>query len=337
MSFSVSILLPFHNALDTLPACLNSIRKQDHRHWELIAVNDQSTDGSAAWLRQQAAADQRILVIDNPEKGLVNALNQGLSSCSHPLVARMDADDLMHPLRLSRQVAHFERVPDLALSATRVRLFPRELIQKGFHEYIRWQNQCCTRTTIAREIYIESPFAHPSVMFRKKLICQLGAYRQGPFPEDYDLWLRLFHSGQPMEKLPEILVDWRESPRRVSRTDPRCSREAFDRLRAEYLARDPRFLARADHFVIWGAGRKTRKRCRHLLQKGFRPRAWIDIDPRKIGNEIQGIPVVDSAWLRADPHPFVLVYVTNHGAREEIAAELDGLDYVQGADYLAVG
>ena len=337
MSLFVSILLPFHNALDTLPACLRSIQAQEHPHWELIAVNDQSTDGSRPWFRQQTLRDKRIRIIDNPEKGLVNALNLGLAACSHPLVARMDADDVMSPQRLLQQISHFRRCPDLALSATQVRLFPKEQIQNGFLEYIRWQNLCCSRDDIARQIYIESPFAHPSVMFRKSCVQQLGGYRSGPFPEDYDLWLRLFHSGLPMEKLPQVLLDWRESPDRVSRTDPRCSREAFDRLRASYLARDPRFLARADDFVIWGAGRKTRKRCHHLLKQGLQPRAWVDIDPKKIGNEIRGIPVVDSAWLEAHGHPFVLIYVANHGARGDIARELDSQGYVLGQDYLAVG
>ncbi|BAO44340.1 glycosyltransferase [Thiolapillus brandeum] len=337
MSSFVSILLPFHNALDTLPACLHSIRKQDHPHWELVAVDDQSTDGSARWLQAQALADHRIRVLANPDKGLVNALNYGLSVCRHELVARMDADDIMHGQRLSRQISHFQHNPDLVLSATQVRLFPEHLIRKGFLEYIRWQNQCCTRSAITNQIYIESPFAHPSVMFKKRPVQQLGGYRQGAFPEDYDLWLRLFHSDHPMEKLPEVLLEWRESLSRVSRTDPRCSREAFDRLRAHYLARDPRFLNHADNFVIWGAGRKTRKRCKHLLEQGFRPNAWVDIDPKKIGNQLQGIPVVNSHWLNTHGHPLVLIYVANHGAREDIARELDGLGYTPGKDYLAVG
>ena len=337
MSGFISILLPFHNARDTLPACLESILAQTHPHWELVAVNDQSTDSSEAWLRTLARRDRRIRVLDNPRKGLVSALNHGLAACRHELVARMDADDIMYPRRLAAQLAHFSRKPELALSATRVRLFPEALIEKGFREYIRWQNLCCSSADISRQIYVESPFAHPSVMFRKTLVQTLGGYRQGGFPEDYDLWLRLFHSGQPMEKLPEILLDWRESPNRVSRTDPRCSREAFDRLRARYLARDPRFLAHRNQFVIWGAGRKTRKRCRHLLEQGFRPRAWVDIDPKKIGNEIGGIPVVGSDWLARNGRPFVLIYVANHGAREDIAGELDALGYVQGKDYLAVG
>jgi FlaA1/EpsC-like NDP-sugar epimerase len=140
-----------------------------------------------------------------------------------------------------------------------------------------------------------------------------------------------------MEKLPQVLLRWRDHPQRLSRTDPRCSRQAFDRLRAHYLARDPRFLAHAQNFAIWGAGRKTRRRCDHLLQQGYRPKAWIDIDPRKIGNRVDGIEVVDARWLAAHDRPFVLVYVTNHGAREEIMEELEGMGYRPGEDCLAVG
>ncbi len=337
MPETISILLPFRNAGSTLAECVDSILAQTHPHWELVAVNDHSEDGGDQWLRQLARRDSRIRVLNNPRKGLVNALNHGLAACRHELVARMDADDIMYSQRLAAQLNHFSNGHELALSATQVRLFPEALIEKGFREYIRWQNQCRSAADIARQIYVESPFAHPSVMFRKSRIQALGAYRHGLFPEDYDLWLRLFHSGQPMEKLPEVLLDWRESPKRVSRTDPRCSREAFDNLRARYLARDSRLLAHRDNFVIWGAGRKTRKRCRHLLDLGFQPRAWVDIDPKKIGNEIRGTPVVNSGWLARNGRPFVLIYVANHGAREDIAEELDTLGYAQGENYLAVG
>lgn len=250
----------------------------------------------------------------------------------------MDADDLMHPERLERQYAHLCRHPRLTLLGCAAELFPRSGIQAGYRKYMRWQNHCLTPRQIADQIYIESPFAHPSVIFRKQAVMELGGYREGPFPEDYDLWLRLHHAGRRMEKLPDVLLRWREYPQRTSRTDPRCSRQAFDRLSADFLARDPRLLARREEFVIWGAGRKTRKRCNLLLEKGFQPRAWIDIDPRKIGNRLRGVPVVDPDWLTTrQPRPFVLVYVTNHGARGLIAADLEALGFRQGEDFLAVG
>jgi len=103
------------------------------------------------------------------------------------------------------------------------------------------------------------------------------------------------------------------------------------------VAGDPRFLEHGDNFAIWGAGRKTRRRSDHLLKHGFHPRAWVDIDPRKIGNRIGETPVVGAEWLKENGNPFVLVYVANHGAREEIMEALQKMGYRPGQDCLAVG
>lgn len=336
-SIKVSVLLPFRNAEATLEACLDSIEAQTLKDYELLAINDSSSDRSVAMVAARAQRDDRIRLLHNPARGLVAALNYGLAAARSPLVARMDADDLMHPGRLNSQYCFLHAHPEIDLVGTCVRLFPDSAIDAGYREYIRWQNQCLSPKDIAADIYIESPFAHPSVMLRTAKVLQLGGYREGAFPEDYDLWLRMHHAGSRMAKLPDILLDWRDHPQRTSRIDPRCSREAFDRLRACYLSRDPRFKRHRDNFVIWGAGRKTRQRCRHLLEKGLHPTAWIDIDPRKIGNRLNGVPVVSPDWLAQQPKPFVLCYVSNHGARDLIAAQLQAMDYKRSKNYLMVG
>jgi glycosyltransferase involved in cell wall biosynthesis len=333
----ISILLPCRDAAATLAECLDSIQAQTFPDFELVALDDHSTDATPDLLRHYAAGDSRIRVLDNPGSGLIDALNAGLMATRSRYVARMDGDDRMHPARLQRQYQHLRNNRGTHLLGCCATLFPQEIVTEGYREYMRWQNGCLSEQQIANEIYIESPFAHPSVVFDREAVLKLGGYRDGPFPEDYDLWLRLFHAGLRLEKIPDLLLEWRESGDRTSRVDSRYSREAFDRLRARYLARDPRFVARSDRFAIWGAGRKTRLRCRHLLAQGVTPVAWIDIDPRKIGNRIDGIPVVPPEWLDRRPHPFVLVYVANHGARELIGQELEQMGYAQGHDYLAVG
>ena len=134
------------------------------------------------------------------------------------------------------------------------------------------------------------------------------------------------------------LLRWRDHPQRLSRSDPRCDREAFDRLRADYLALDARLRSARDRLVIWGAGRRTRQRAAHLLRRGYRPQAWIDIDPRKLDNRIDGVPVVPPTWLRGRrPRPFVLCYVASHGARPRVEADLSRLDFRKAVDYLHVG
>ena len=142
-----------------------------------------------------------------------------------------------------------------------------------------------------------------------------------------------------MEKLPEILLDWRESDDRLSRVSENYSRIAFDRIRADYLSQDKRIHNK--QIAFWGAGRKTRQRVQYLLDKGFEPVVWIDIDPRKIGNRINGAEVVEPAWLEQPTSDgdklFVLNYVTNHGARDISRNYLQHIGYVMGRDYLEVG
>lgn len=309
----ISIVMPFRNAAATLPECIASIHAQTYRDFEVIAVDDRSTDKSAELCRRAG-----FTVIE--AQGLVAALNAGLDAARGESLARMDADDVMHPERLEAQLALMR---DYDIVAAQVELFPEDGIRAGYREYVRWQNSVITPEQIAANLFVESPFAHPSVMMRRGF-----RYADGPFPEDYELWLRLHASGARMAKVPRVLLRWRESATRASRVDPRYSRDAFDRLRARWLApRLPR------EFVVWGAGQRARRRVRLL---GRMPAAWVDVDPRKIGTILHGAPVHSYEWLRRR-RAFVLIYVTNHHARDEASRVLEEWGYRPGADYLAVG
>lgn len=330
----VSVLMPIFNAEKTLVECLDSILDQTLEEFELVAVNDNSTDRSVEVLRSYN--DSRISIIENQQKGIVSALNLGLQSCRSDLVARMDADDVMYVDRLKKQFAVMTDDASITLCATQARKFPEEIIKAGYAEYMHWQNACLSRQDIGNQIYIESPFAHPSVMFRKHRVMELGGYKQGEFPEDYELWLRLFNAGKHMMKLDEVLIDWRESDSRLSRTSSRYSDAAFEHIRAEYLVKDWRLQGRK--IVFWGAGRKTRQRTQYLIDRGIKPVAWIDIDNKKIGKQYNGASVFLPEWLRQrhNERPFVLNYVRNHGVRDLCRQYLDKAGYVMGQDYLDV-
>jgi glycosyltransferase involved in cell wall biosynthesis len=337
----ISVLLPFRNAAPTIAAALESIASQSRRDFELLAVDDGSTDASVEIVASFRRTLPSLTIITPRERGLVAALNAGLAAARGELVARMDADDSMHPERLARQAAYLGSNPSLCAAGSRVELFSEEgEIAAGYREYVRWQNRCVTPSDVAEEIYVESPLAHPAVMFRRDVIAEAGSYHDGDFPEDYELWLRLHALGLGMGKVDEVLLRWRESAGRASRRDPRYRREAFDRLRAAYLARDVR-LRSGREIAVWGAGFRSRRRVALLdaaLPSGLPIAAWIDIDPRKIGRTLRGAPVTDPEWLaHRRERPFVLVYVTNHGAREEIGTALAGLGYRRGTDWIAVG
>ncbi|MEF3272951.1 MAG: glycosyltransferase [Chloroflexus sp.] len=332
----VSVILPIRNAALTLPACLHSLARQTLTDYEVLAIDDGSQDESPDIVAAAAARDTRITLVQAGSIGLPAALNLGLALARAPIIARMDADDVMHPARLEWQWQALQAHPELALIASRVVAFPARAVRAGLREYVRWQNQVLTPAQVAAEIYVEAPFAHPSVMYRRSIVQAVGGYSDGFWPEDYELWLRMHAAGLPMAKLPYNLLAWRERPDRATRTDPRYAREAFDELRARFLAQDP-CLHSGRPLVYWGAGRVTRQRARRLIERGFPPAAWIDIDPAKIGQTIWGARVYAPSWLERQPKPFVLVYVTNHGARDLINSWLAKMGYQPRVDYLNVG
>ncbi len=332
----VSVLIPFRNAASTLMEALRSIQSQSFTQFEVVAIDDGSDDESPQIFGEIAERDSRMKLIRPGRIGLVAALNLGLSLCKAPFVARMDADDIMHPQRLELQREFMLANPEICLVSTMVEMFPPERITEGYREYLRWQDSCLTPEEIRREIYVEAPFVHPTVMFRKESVVKVGGYKDGPFPEDYELWLRMCQAGYKMAKIPQRLLLWRDHPGRLTRVDPRYSPQAFEEIRARYLSLDPRVRGPRD-VVIWGAGRRTRQRAKLVMELGVRPKAWIDVDPRKIGKRIWGLEVKPPSWLAQKERPFVLVYVRTHGAREEISKNLSSMDYIKGEDFLFVG
>lgn len=332
----VSILMPFRNAEETLTDALLSIQAQSLSQFEVVGVDDGSEDGSPRIFKKLAEKDGRMRLIQPGRIGLVGALNLGLSLSRSQLVARMDADDIMDPQRLQLQYEFMLKNPEISLVATMVEIFPPDRITQGYREYLRWQDSCLTPEDIEAEIYVEAPFVHPTVMFRRDRVLEIGGYRDGCFPEDYELWLRMFQRGCKMAKIPRRLLLWRDHPRRLSRVDPRYSLEAFEKIRARYLSMDPRIKGPRD-LVIWGAGRRSRKRAKLLMELGVRPVAWIDIDPKKLGKKIWGLEVKPWQWLAGREKPFVLVYVRTHGARDDIGENLKSMGYRKGDDFLFVG
>ena len=333
---AVSVILPVYNAEKTLDETLGSIQQQSFQDYELIIVDDGSTDNSADISRRHQQKDSRISVLSQSNYGVIQASNRALKQAVGRYIARMDADDIMHVERLQTQFDFLENSPKIDVVGCQVELFPAELIQGGFIEYIRWQNACIDTDDICDERYVELTMANPTLFIRRTVMMALGGYRQGDFPEDYDLFLRLAKHGYKAEKISQVLHYWRESTHRLTRTDPRYSRDAFDSLRAKYLVEDNR-LHSGRPIIVWGAGRKTRQRASLLLEYGIEFEAWVDIDPNKIGNCVQGIPVRAPGCLQVTNKPFVLVYVNNRGARDLIAGDLAEMGYQRGLDYLMVG
>lgn len=327
--------MPVWNGGATLAAALESLLAQSLAHFEIIVVDDGSTDETPHILNHYAARDSRVRPLRIAHGGIVAALNHGLAHVRAPLVARMDADDICHPHRLALQVAHLDTHPGTGLVASRVTFGGDRTTAGGLAHHVDWMNTLLTHEAIALARFRESPLAHPSVMFRTALVAQHGGYAEGPFPEDYELWLRWLDAGVRMEKLSQELVVWNDPPTRLTRTHANYAPEAFTLLRTHFLARW--LHAHNPHGPdIWvvGAGRASRGRARPLQQHNIHIRAWIDIDPRKIGNIVEGLPVIGRDAMPRPGQGFLVAFLGGHGAGDELAAFLDGAGYLPGRDYL---
>lgn len=327
----ISVVLPFRDGADTLDSALHSIAEQTCGGFECVLIDNGSLDGAAALARRRAARDPRFRVV-HADGGLVNALNTGIATARAPLIARMDADDLAHPTRLDRQIAALQADPSLSISSCLVECFPASAVRDGMRRYAAWLNSLRTPEQIRDALFVESPIAHPSAVVTRAALAAVGGYHETGGPEDYDLWLRLVLSGHRAAKVPEVLLSWRESPRRLSRVDPRYHRRRFF---AAKLAHFPSAVPPADRVQICGAGPTGRRWARALAMRGYSVERFIDVAPRRWGRTLDGVPVVPPGTPdRRDG--FTLVAAGSPGARERIEGWLQQCGLRAWDDYLAV-
>ncbi|MGD8758842.1 MAG: glycosyltransferase [Anaerolineales bacterium] len=334
----VSVLMPCYNAAATLDEAVESILTQTLPQFELVAVDDGSQDDTLPRLQAWQRRDPRLRLIAIPHGGIIQALNAGLAACRAPLVARMDADDRAHPERLAEQVTFLEARPELAAAGCLVEAFPKKQVRQGFQIYLDWLNGLTTPEAIAREIYIESPLPHPSVVIRRHWLERMGGYQEHGWPEDYDLWLRMHLASARFAKVRRVLLSWREHAERLTRTDRRYSVENFLRAKARYLMQGP--LRGREALIIWGAGQMGRRLSKHLIRNQAPLVAFIDIDPAKIGRQRRGKPILASSdlpnWWRRYQSPVLLAAVGSRGARALIRQQLVEFGLVEGQDWWAV-
>ena len=329
----VSVLLPFRDAEATLEEACASVLSQHGPTLELIAVDDGSRDASLSLARRIADADPRVRVLMGEGRGIAHALNLAASTALAPLLARMDADDVALPGRLAAQHDALLASPQLAALGTQVELFPEEHVGEGMRRYVAWQNALISPEEHRRQLFVESPLCHPSTMLRRGALRAVSGYREGPFPEDYDLWLRLDAAGYALAKLPEVLLRWRRGPHVATTRDARYADAPFPQLKAPFLA--ARLARHPTRLVdVWGAGQTGRRMARALEHAGVRADRFIDIDPRKLGRIARGAPIVPADALAPPGERWVVVALGARGARDLVRAELLRRGHREGHDFL---
>ncbi len=208
---SMSVIVPVRNSERYISELVNSVLSQAFADFELLVIDDGSSDATEAILAEFQKADPRLRVFKNPGAGLVDALNHGIACASSELIARMDADDVCLPDRLQRQYDYLGGHPEIAAVGTQVRFIDEQgalteekikLPESPDQIAERLLKGCCLR--------------HPTVVMRREALERLGGYRQElVYAEDYDLWLRM-SEHYALANLPEALLLYRVHAAQIS-------------------------------------------------------------------------------------------------------------------------
>lgn len=329
----ISVILPFYNAETTLDRALESIFRQEEEDFECLMIDNASTDGSPEIAQTFARADSRFRLLSEERRGVTFASNLGSSEALGEYLARMDADDVSLPERLRLQAAFLDENPDYGSVASRVLHVGDPETTEGFRRFVEWSNAICSYRDIYLRRFIEAPIVNPSAMWRRGVMERMGMYRDGDFPEDYELWLRWLDAGVKIEKLPEVLLEWHDSEDRLTRSDELYSDAAFYRIKTRYLAR---WLEQQNPFHpavwVWGASRISRRRASGLLDHGIVIEGYIDTRKnRQLERQLcyyEDLPEAGSM--------FILSYIRQWDNREKIQAFLEDRGYVEGSNYLLI-
>jgi glycosyltransferase involved in cell wall biosynthesis len=202
----VSIILPAYNCERYIAASVSSILQQVYDNFELIVVNDGSSDNTANILA--SITDQRLRVVNNDgNKGLIFSLNRAIDESKGEFIARMDADDIATNDRIEKQVHWLLHHPGTAAVAARIKI-----IDENGNEQAAWalDRRTTTASAIRKAMPKENCLAHPTMMTRASVLRQYKYSEEQKNIEDYDLWLRMLADGLIIDKIPQPLLFYRE-------------------------------------------------------------------------------------------------------------------------------
>ena len=326
----VSILIPFKNTEAFLKECLDSILNQTYENWEVLAINDHSTDQSLQLLISYSEKDSRIKVYTNTGNGIIPALQLAYSKSTGSFITRMDSDDIMKPNRLQHMVDSLYKKGKGHVAVGQVKYFSDRGISNGYAKYEKWLNGLTAVGTNYFEIYKECVIPSPCWMVFRADFDECGAFNTERYPEDYDLTFRFYENGLKIIPCDKVLLLWRDYDSRTSRTHEHYAQNYFLDIKLFYFLRLDYDEKRP--LVLWGAGFKGKKIARGLIKKQINF-TWLCDNPNKINKNIYEQNLYHFSRLESLEQPQSIVTVANETAQLEIRNYLKGLESLPAKDY----
>ena len=326
----ISILIPFKNTAEFLPECMQSIINQSYTNWELLIIDDGSTDDSYNFVEQLTTKDSRIQLFKNDGKGIICALRLAFNKSKGELITRMDSDDIMYPNKLEVLSTNLIKSGKKHVAIGLVKYFSENGIGDGYSKYEEWINHLTKKGSNYSEIYKECVIPSPCWMIHREDLIDANAFNPNRYPEDYDLTFRFYEKGYECIPCSNVLHKWRDYITRASRTDPHYSHYSLLDIKLHYFLKldydNPRPL------TLWGAGDKGKTIAKTLIKKEIHFH-WICDNPKKIGHDIYGQELLEFNYLKQIKNPQSIITVANTEAQKQIRTYLEKLELQSMEDY----
>lgn len=328
----VSIIMAVKDTAPYLHDCLDSILAQTYQNWELIAVNDHSTDDTPEILDFYSKKDSRIRVFDSGDKfKLIPTLQVGYAQAKGELINRMDSDDKMPDYKIEVLVSEWLKHGKGNVIAGGTQHFVDEgKVGDGFIKYENWLNEVARSNTHYQEIYKECVIPSHCWLIHKEDFDKAGAFDPNIYPEDYDLCFRFYKLGLKIIGLDKILHFWRDRSNRISRTWDEYKDNRFFDLKVRFFYELDRNIKRP--LVLWGAGRNGKDMAKLLLANNDTFH-WMCDNENKIGKDIYGVILQHHNEIEEVEKPQIIIVVSSIEGKKEIKELLHQLNKKPIEDY----
>lgn len=325
----VSVIIPYSNSENCLENAVRSILNQTFDDFQILLINNNSTDNSPniAWML--SAEDKRISLYTERRAGVSYAANLGIKNSKGLYISFMDANDYSFPERLARQVEYLDKHENIDIVSSLIN-YNTDIIKSGhFRDYANWTNTIIEYEDIFINRFIDQPFVSSTIMVRKNVFEEHGYFLHGDFPESYELILRWLSIGLKIYKIPEVLLSWNNVSSRIIHNSQKYRPAAYYTIKSIFLAQ---WLNDNDHpYVwIWGAGHLSRKRVEFIENAGIFIEGYIDVVNRTLEDSFC-IHFNDFNW---DAESFVISYVGDKIERSKVREFLKSKGKIEGKDFI---
>jgi glycosyltransferase involved in cell wall biosynthesis len=327
----VTIIMAVKDTAPYLHACLDSILAQTYENWELIAVNDHSSDDSPNILKEYAVNDSRIRFFNSDQPKLIPSLQVGYREAKGTLINRMDSDDMMPDYKLQVLVETWQKHGRGTVIAGGTEHFVDEgRVGDGFIRYEEWLNEVARSGKHYQEIYRECVIPSHCWIIHKDDFDAAGAFDPLVYPEDYDLCFRFYKLELTIVGIDKILHHWRDRSDRISRTWEEYKDNRYFDLKTRYFYELDRDRNRP--LVLWGAGQNGKDMAKILLSHDDTFH-WVCDNERKIGHDIYGVQLEHYEAIRSKENTQIIIVVASPNGKKEIEGQLKAWNKKPVVDY----